>query len=129
MKKRLLLLTICTVLLLAGGLLLKAFRQEQRIPSFFWWGANENTSVSLFTMQDDHDVCLQWTDWPLDQASMGCNLGLLGKWQLQDNQLTLKLEDGTVVTGVLEGDAIQLDYAGGILLESLERLEEKWADE
>lgn len=127
MKKRILLLAVCAVLLLTGGLLLKASREEQKISSF-WWGGNENTTVSLFTMQDDHDVCLQWTDWPLDQASMGCNLGLSGKWQLQDNQLTLKLEDGTVVTGVLEGDTIQLDYAGGILLESYERVKEKWAD-
>lgn len=127
MKKRILLLAVCAALLLTGGLLLKASREAQKISSF-WWGSNENTTVSLFTMQDDHDACLQWTDWPLNQDSMGCNLGLSGKWQLQDNQLTLKLEDGTVVTGILEGDTIQLDYAGGILLESYERLKEKWAD-
>ena len=127
MKKQILLLLVCAALLLTGGLLLKASREEQKIPSF-WWGSNENTTVSLFTLQDSHDVCLQRTDWPLEPNTMVCDLGLSGKWQLQDNQLTLKLEDGAVITGVLEGDTIRLDYAGGILLESYERLKEKWDD-
>lgn len=128
MKKRVLLLVICATLLLTGGLLLTASREEQSIPSF-WWGTNENISISLWTWQDGHDACLQWTDLPLDPTAMGCNLGLSGKWQLHDNQLTLKLEDGTAVTGVLEGDTIQLDYAGGILLESYETLMERYETE
>ena len=128
MKKRLLLLVICAILLLTGGFLLTASREEQSIP-IFWWGANENISISLWTWQDGYDACLQWTDLPLDPTAMGCNLGLAGKWQLQQNQLILNLEDGTVITGVLEGDTIQLDYAGGILLESLERLKEQVNEE
>ncbi len=130
MKKRILRLVIGATFLLAGVLLWQAFNKEPDLPSFWWHGYNENCSVSLLTPNDSDYVYLEsYENAPVDWTTLDGGIYLEGTRRLEGDKLTLKMDDGTIITGVLEGDTIQLDYAGGILLESYERLKERWADE
>lgn len=126
MKKRLPLLIICAAILLAGVLLWTNLNKEPDLPSFWWHGYNDVCSVSLLTPRDSELVHLEsYENGLFDPTMLDGGIRLTGERKLKGDQLTLKMEDGTVITGILQGDTIQLDYAGGVLLESYETFMER----
>lgn len=126
MKKRLPLLMICAAILLVGVFLWTNLNKEPDLPSFWWHGYNDVCSVSLRTPKDSDLVFLEsYENGPVDVTTLDGGIYLTGKRRLKGDQLTLKMEDGTVINGILQDDTIQLDYAGGVLLKSYETFMER----
>lgn len=127
MKKRIALLVVVCLVLMTICLLIGNAQSPQPHAHQYWCGGKDDMTLSVHLMPDFSSL------WPFDSPMFfwqrhdhpnGINLTQLdggeyreGSWSVKDDILTLKFDDGEVMTGTFATEGLLLDYEGGFLLE------------